>query len=54
MPTYDYICLGCRKKFSVYLTIADHDKRKAKCPKCGSKKLQQRVEAFFAMTSKKS
>ena len=54
MPTYDYACVPCGKKFSVHLTISDHDKNKAKCPKCGSKKLQQRVEGFFAITAKKS
>jgi putative FmdB family regulatory protein len=54
MPTYDYVCLACNKKFSERMTIADHGKRKAKCPKCGGKKLRQRVEAFFAITAKKS
>jgi len=54
MPTYDYSCLSCGKKFSVHMNIAAHDKRKTKCPKCGSKKLQQQVAGFFAITAKKS
>jgi putative FmdB family regulatory protein len=54
MPTYDYVCLDCRRKFTVHLTIGEHERRKAKCPKCGSKKLKQLFEPFFAVTGKKS
>jgi putative FmdB family regulatory protein len=54
MPTYNYKCLACGKKFSVHMSIRDHDRRRASCPKCGGKKLQQRVEGFFAITAKKS
>jgi putative FmdB family regulatory protein len=54
MPTYDYLCLSCGKKFSAHMTIGNHDKHKVKCPKCGSRKLQQRVEQFVAITAKKS
>lgn len=54
MPAYDYACLSCGKKFSVHMTVGDHDKHRAKCPRCGGKKLQQRVGGFFAITAKKS
>jgi putative FmdB family regulatory protein len=54
MPTYDYVCLACDRKFSLRMSIIDHEKRKAKCPKCGSKKLRQRIEVFSAVTAKKS
>ena len=54
MPTYDYSCLSCGKEFSVHITISDRDRHRAKCPKCGSKKLQQQVAGFFAITAKKS
>lgn len=54
MPTYDYACVKCGKKFAARLTIAEHEQKKAKCPKCGSRKLQHRIESFFAITSKKS
>ena len=54
MPTYDYVCLVCDRKFSLRMTIPDHEKRKAKCPKCGHKRLRQRIEGFFAVTAKKS
>jgi putative FmdB family regulatory protein len=54
MPYYEYLCQGCKKKFSMALTIAEHDKGRVKCPKCGSSKLEQQWAAFYATTSKKS
>lgn len=54
MPTYDYRCPNCKKKFSLILSIKDHDTGKAKCPKCGEKKLEQQITHFQAKTSRKS
>jgi len=46
--------LTCKKKFSVVLSISQYEKRKFKCPKSGSKKVEQRWTAVYAITSKKS
>ena len=54
MPHYDYRCQACKKKFALVLTVAEHDKGGIKCPKCGSKKVEQQWAAFYATTSKKS
>lgn len=54
MPAYDYKCEGCKKSFSLILTIAERDKGKIKCPKCGSRKTRQLVTGFSVITSKKS
>lgn len=54
MPIYEYKCLGCKKRFSVTLTVEEHGKKKIKCPSCQSGKVEQQVAAFFAVTSKKS
>jgi len=54
MPVYDYRCSKCNKKFSVTMTISEYEKKKVKCPKCGSTKVEQQVAAFYAVTSKKS
>ncbi len=54
MPRYEFSCLACKKKFSVALTVSEYEKRKFKCPRCGSKKVEQRWAAFYAVTSKKS
>ncbi len=54
MPQYEYVCNKCKKTFSLIMTLAEYDKGKAACPKCKSKKVEQKVAAFFAVTSKKS
>lgn len=54
MPVYDYSCRKCGKKFSLTMTIGEYEKKKARCPKCGSLRVARRVSPFFAQTSKKS
>ena len=54
MPHYEYLCQACNKKFSLVLTVAEHDKGEIKCPKCGSSNVEQQWAAFYATTSKKS
>ena len=54
MPQYEFVCQGCQKKFSRVLTLAEYEKGGITCPHCGSKKVEQRWAAFYAVTSKKS
>ena len=54
MPQYEYACKGCKKRFTLIMTLAQYDKGKVACPKCKSKKVEQKVATFFAVTSKKS
>lgn len=54
MPTYEYTCKKCGKKFSEVLRISEHEKKKVRCPKCQSVAVAQVPQAFFATTSKKS
>ena len=54
MPQYEYACKECKKTFSLIMTLAQYGKRKVACPKCKSKKVEQKVAPFFAVTSKKS
>ena len=54
MPTYDYRCGNCRKRFTVTMGIKEHDQKVVKCPKCKSRKVSQQLGSFFAKTSKKS
>ena len=53
MPVYDYVCHDCHKIFEVILTLKEHEVD-AKCPKCGSKNVEQKATAFYAVTGKKS
>jgi putative FmdB family regulatory protein len=54
MPTYDFRCGGCRKKYTLTMTITDRDRKRIKCPKCGSSKAEQIFMPFIAKTSRKS
>lgn len=54
MPVYDYVCLDCHKTFELVLSLNEHDHEVPKCPKCGSRNVEQEAAAFFAVTSKKS
>jgi putative FmdB family regulatory protein len=54
MPTYEFFCEDCNKPFEIILTLAEYEKDKITCPKCGGKHVHQEAAAFFAVTSKKS
>jgi putative FmdB family regulatory protein len=54
MPTYDYRCEKCGKKFSRIEPISQHGRKRPKCPKCSSVKVAQIFSPFFAKTGKKS
>jgi putative FmdB family regulatory protein len=54
MPSYDYRCPKCKKKFTAVLSIREHEAGRVKCPKCGEKKLPQLITGFLVKTSKKS
>lgn len=53
MPVYDYVCLACKKRFSLDMSFAEHDRKRVKCPKCNSTRVRQSITSFFAQTSKK-
>ncbi len=54
MPNYEFRCSGCGEPFTVHESVKDHDQHKEQCPKCASRKVEQRMSAFYAKTSKKS
>jgi len=54
MPTYEYLCGACKKKFSVVQGISENERSKPKCPKCKSTRVKQQISLFTAKTSKKS
>jgi len=54
IPTYEYRCGKCNRKFQVVMSIQEHETRRPKCPKCGSARMDQLLSAFFAQTGKKS
>jgi putative FmdB family regulatory protein len=54
MPSYDYRCGECRKKFTLKQTFEEHDHKKLRCPKCGAHKVERLINPVFTKTSKKS
>lgn len=54
MPTYEFQCQECGREFSLIMSISEHGSKKPACPKCESKKVQQQVSVFQAVTSRKS
>jgi putative FmdB family regulatory protein len=53
MPTYDFRCGECRKRYTLTMSISDRDHKRIKCPKCGSSKKEAVFTSFFAKTSRK-
>ena len=54
VPTYQYRCKECGKSFERTVTIDEHEKAKARCPKCDSQKVTQVPGRVHVVTSKKS
>jgi putative FmdB family regulatory protein len=54
MPTYEYRCEKCGRRFSRVEPIAVHGRRRPTCPKCKSARVAQVFSTFYAKTVKKS
>lgn len=51
---YAFQCRKCGERFHIKESLAEHERHREKCPKCGSKDVEQRLEPAFVATSKKS
>jgi putative FmdB family regulatory protein len=54
MPTYEYQCKDCNKKFDAFIELAKLDKTRPACPKCGKRKVTRLMSGFAAQTDRKS
>jgi len=54
MPTYDYICLDCRKRFDVFLTYSEYGARPVACSHCGSENTRRRMTRVRIARSEES
>ncbi len=43
MPIYEYRCLDCKKRFSVFLTYAEYGVKPVACTYCGSQNIQRKI-----------
>jgi putative FmdB family regulatory protein len=54
MPTYDFICLDCRKRFDVFLSYKEYGVKPVTCSHCGSNNIRRRVPRVRIMKSEES
>jgi putative FmdB family regulatory protein len=54
MPRYVFHCVDCKKEFEKWMHMDELGRTEVVCPHCGSKKVEQAVASFSAVTSKKS
>ena len=54
MPIYDFDCRGCGNRFTEMMPIHEEGQRKVHCPECDSDDTEQRIEAPYVATAKKS
>lgn len=54
MPTYEYECEHCGRRFTKIESISAHGDRAPKCPSCKSAKTHQVTSTFYAKTVRKS
>jgi putative FmdB family regulatory protein len=43
MPTYEYRCLDCKRRFSLIFTYAEYGVKPAICPHCTSQNVMRRI-----------
>ena len=43
MPTYDYTCNDCHKRFDVFMTYQEYGKKPVTCLHCGSSNIRRRA-----------
>lgn len=43
MPTYEYRCLECKRRFEVFMRYEEYGQQAVQCPKCQSENVQRRI-----------
>ncbi len=43
MPTYDFVCNACEKRFDVFMTFSEYGNKPVNCAYCGSDKVRRRM-----------
>jgi putative FmdB family regulatory protein len=54
MPTYQYRCLDCKKRFEVFMTYDEYGKKTIHCLHCGSDHIQRRIGRIRMARSEES
>lgn len=43
MPSYEFRCLSCRRRFDIFLKYDEYGKKPIVCPRCGSSDVQRKI-----------
>ena len=54
MPTYDYTCLQCKKRFDVFLSYEEYGTKEITCPFCESDRVRRRIGRIRVAKSEES
>jgi putative FmdB family regulatory protein len=54
MPTYQYRCLHCRKRFEIFMTFTEYGTSPVVCPHCESDQVQRRIGRIRVARSEES
>ena len=54
MPTYDFICLDCKKHFDLFMSYSEYGTKPAACSHCGSKNTRRRMNRVRIAKSEES
>lgn len=54
MPFYEYRCLDCKKRVSLFMSYADYETKTPACPVCGSQSLQRIISRIRVAKSEEA
>jgi len=54
MPTYDFICNTCEKRFEVFMTFSEYGKKTVQCAHCQSENVRRRMTKVRIARSEES
>ena len=54
MPTYQYRCLNCRKRFEAFMTYKEYGTKPVHCPHCASDQVTRRIGRIRVARSEES
>ena len=54
MPSYEYRCLQCKKRFTIFMTYSEYGKKPVVCQHCGSTEIQRRIGRIRVLRSEDS
>lgn len=54
MPSYEYRCLNCRRRFEVFLKYSEYGTRTIACPHCRSENVQRKIGRIRVARSEES